>query len=463
MGKHVSLTFLGGAGTVTGSRFLIEHEGYRVLVDAGLFQGLRELRRRNWDPFPEAARLNAIVISHAHLDHVGYLPALVRQGYRGPVFATPDTIELAEIVLRDSAKLQEEDAAYASAKGFSKHAHPKALYTVEDVERALPLFVPTLFDERTDLPGAPTASIVLSRAGHILGSASVLVDIGGRRILFSGDLGRPGHPLLRPPSDPPTADVIVVESTYGNRDHPDGGLEQLAKAINRTIKRRGSVIIPAFAVDRTEVVLMGLRSLMDAGAVPHVPVFVDSPMALRALDVYRKALAGSPDVRPGLTLDDAFDPGDLRQAYTAEESKELNNPAMPSILISASGMATGGRILHHLRYMLPDARNTVVLVGYQAAGTRGRDLADGAEEIKIHGQMVPVNAEVAIVDGFSVHADADELVTWLSRSATPPNQVLVVHGEPESSDALVARIRRDLRWEAHAARQSEEVTLCTGE
>lgn len=455
-----TLTFLGGAGTVTGSKFLLRHAGGALLVEAGLFQGLRPLRRRNWEPLPvDPATLDAVVLTHAHLDHCGYLPALGRQGLDAPVLATRSTIRLAELVLRDSAKLQEEDAAFAARGGWSRHAQPEPLYTAADVERVLPRMREVPFGDR--VTAAPGTALTLRPAGHILGSATALVEVDGTRILFSGDLGRPGHPLLVDPAPPPAADVVVVESTYGDRRHGGGADEQLADVVRRTVDRGGVVLVPAFAVDRTEVLLMSLRRLLVAGAVPDVPVYVDSPMALGALRVYRQALVeGGTDIRPGIEDGLAvFERGNLHEVHTAAESRTLNDPGFPCIVVSASGMGTGGRVVHHLESLLPDPRNSVVLVGYQAVGTRGRDLAEGAGQLKMHGRYVRVRAEVAVVDGFSVHADADEVLAWLGSAPAPPRAVYVVHGEPAASAALAGRIRAELDWLAVTPWDGERVRL----
>ena len=455
-----TLQFLGATGTVTGSKFLLRTEQSRVLVDAGLFQGPRALRQRNWDPFPiDPATLDAVVVTHAHLDHCGYLPALAKQGLSSPVVATGSTAQLAELVLRDSAKLQEEDAEYAGRKGFSKHAKPAPLYDTRDVERALPLLRAVAFGDPAAL--APDVTLTLQPAGHVLGSSSALLEVDGRRLLFSGDLGRGNHPLLLPPPPPPAADVLVVESTYGNRHHPPGADDRLAAAIRRTVGRGGVVLIPAFAVDRTEVLLMTLRRLMVDGSVSRVPVYVDSPMALGALAIYRAAVAaGAPDIRPAAFDDPAtFDPGDLREVRSAQESMAINEPSHPCIIISASGMATGGRVVHHLKHLLPNPRNTVVLVGFQAEGTRGRDLAEGARQLKMHGRYIPVRAEVTSVEGFSVHADADELLAWLATTPRPPEAVYVVHGEVQAAATLAGRIRSELGWLAVTPRDAEVVRV----
>lgn len=454
----MSLTFLGAAGTVTGSKFLVGTDQTQILVDAGLFQGLKALRKRNWDRLGvPATTLEAVVISHAHLDHCGYLPALVRQGFNGPILMTADTAALAEIVLRDSAKLQMEDAKYASSRGYSKHHSPKPLYDADDVERTLPLIRTVEFN--TSVPVAAGVEVRLPPAGHILGSASPVLTAGAATLAFSGDLGRGNHPLLRPPPPPPSASAIVVESTYGDRAHPTHPEDALADAITRTAQRGGSVVIPAFAVDRTELLLLALEDLTRAGRIPRLPIFVDSPMALRGLDVYQAALMQAhADVRPDLPAD-LLSGADLHEAHSAAQSQALNEPAHPSIIISASGMASGGRVLHHLKAMLPDPRHSVLLVGYQAVGTRGRDLADGATQVKIHGEYIPVRAEVVDVEGFSVHADADELLGWLGSAPTQPQVVYVVHGEPSASAELARRIGAELGWLAVVARDGERVRV----
>jgi metallo-beta-lactamase family protein len=456
------LSFLGGAGTVTGSKTLLSRNGHRVLVDCGLFQGQRDLRRRNWQPLSVSAPdVEAVLLTHAHLDHSGYLPALVRRGFSGPVHLTRSTAALARIVLLDSAHLQEEDARYAREHGYSKHARPLPLYTADDVEAALRLMSPVEYGAPVPLPGGSTA--VFGRAGHILGSSTVHLDVpaASTSVLFSGDLGRPRHPVLRPPDPPPAARFVVLESTYGNRSHADEGLGELAAAIRRTVARGGSVIVPAFAVDRTEVVLHGLKQLVAAGEIPDVPVYVDSPMALRALAVYRQAITqGDDDVLPSLDArDDPFDPGHLVELHTPAESQAINSPPWPCVIVSASGMATGGRVLHHLEHLLPDPRNTVALVGFQAVGTRARDLAEGARHLKMHGRYVPVRAEVVEVQEFSVHADADELLAWLGASPQEPDACFVVHGEPDASATLAARIEAELGWLAVVPRAEERVRI----
>lgn len=454
------LTFLGAAGTVTGSRFHVESEGCGFLVDAGLYQGLSSLRRLNWQPSElPPADLAAVVVSHAHLDHCGYLPRLVKEGFRGRVMCTRETAQLVEIVLRDSAHLQEEDARFANASGFSRHRPALPLYDGGDVERTLELVEPLEYGE--DAVIGPGAHVVLRPAGHILGSSTVHLDVDGATAVFSGDLGRPTHPLLSPPSPPTAASTVVIESTYGDRTHPPPTVDALAVAIRRTVGRGGSVLIPAFAVDRTELVLLQLHRLVEAGVVPRVPVFVDSPMALATLEVYRAAIAaGSPQLRPeAAELLAAIDDLGVRAVRDAEGSMRLNQPRAPCIIISASGMATGGRVIHHLAHQLPDHRNCVVLTGYQAVGTRGRQLLDGARQVKIHGTYVPVRAEIVDDDTFSVHADADELVAWLASAPEPPRVAYVVHGEPDASHRLADRIGRDLDITAVVPRRGERVRL----
>ncbi|HWS57911.1 MAG TPA: MBL fold metallo-hydrolase [Actinotalea sp.] len=453
------LTFLGGTGTVTGSKFLVEHPGHRLLVDCGLYQGEREWRRRNWEPFPvDPASIDDVVLTHCHLDHCGYLPALVRAGFTGPIWMTEGTAALTAIVLRDSAHLNERDAEQARAGGWSRHDPPLPLYGVAEAEEAIGRFAQMPFGEATVLAG--DVRISLSRAGHVLGAASVLVASADGTMLFSGDLGRQTHPVLRAREDPPAARTVVLESTYGDRNHPepDGRPhEAFAGAIRRTVVRGGSVLVPAFAVDRTELVLQALSGMLRDGRIPPVPVYVDSPMALAALDVYRRGSL-RPELRTDVTAD-LVDLPRLHAARTPEESMALNSPHEPSIIVSASGMAAGGRAVHHLRHMAPDRRNTIVLTGYQAQGTRGRALLDGARELKIHGRYVPVRADVVSDEEFSVHADADELVGWLRGLPEPPETVYLVHGEADASRALGDRIRDELGWIVVVPRLGERVVL----
>jgi metallo-beta-lactamase family protein len=441
-----TLQFLGATGTVTGSRFLVRTNRATVLIDAGLFQGAKRDRLANWEPFPvDPATIDAVVLTHAHIDHSGWLPGLARDGFTGPVIATTATCELCQILLPDAAHLQEEQARFANERKFSKHHPALPLYTSDDADAAIALLHGVEFDEPVEVADGIIARFV--PAGHILGSASVHLTITDDELgeettttlLASGDLGRGNHPLLPGPGTPPASRTVLVESTYGDSIHPDDAeeIEGFAQVIRHTAKRGGIVLIPAFAVDRTEVLLTVLRDLMASGRVPDLSVYVDSPMALRVLDVYRSHLLGVGD-------DDIFEPGGgLHECPTVEDSKSLNELTAPSIIISASGMASGGRVLHHLARLLPDHRNSVVLCGFQAAGTRGRALADGARSIKMLGRYVPVRAEVSMLQSLSVHADADELHGWIGALPEEPDTVFVVHGEPDASAALASRLVDD--------------------
>jgi metallo-beta-lactamase family protein len=455
----MNLAFLGAAGTVTGSKFLLEAEDHRVLVDAGLFQGDRAWRRRNWEQLSvDPATIESVVVTHAHLDHCGYLPVLVREGFAGQVVCSPQTARLMAIVLRDAAHIQEEEARWARESRLSKHADPRPLFDTADAEAALTLLAPLEDGGTRDIGGG--LSVQLHHGGHILGSRFAGVSGHGARIVFSGDLGRPDHPLLRPPELPGSADYFVVESTYGDRRHAGHPTDELAAALTRTLGRGGVALLPAFAVDRTPLLLRVLRALVADGRVPDVPVYVDSPMALAALEVYRDAAAAhDPEFRPELLSDDdPFDPGRLKLVPGPVESERLNDPTHPCIVISASGMATGGRVLHHLEHQLPRSRNSVILTGYQVVGTRGRALSDGARQIKIHGRYIPVRAEVTDIRGFSAHADAGQAIDWL-RGSPQPRSVFVVHGEPESAAAFAETVHSELGWTAMAARYQERVRV----
>lgn len=455
-----SVTFLGGAGTVTGSRFLVEAGSARVLVDCGLYQGPRDLRQRNWDALSvDPGTIDAVLVTHAHIDHCGYLPVLVRDGFRGSISATASTAALLDIVLPDSGRLHEEEAAHAARHHWSRHDPPLPLYTEEDALAALERVVPVRFGATVEVADDVTATF--RPAGHILGSAAIELRTPTATMVFSGDLGRDEHPLLLPPEPAPTADLLVLESTYGDRVHeaPEAIVDRLAEAISATMRRGGTIIVPAFAVDRTEIVLDALEELTASGAVPRVPVFVDSPMALATLDVYRRAIAdGAADLRPDLA-GWALEHLDLRPAHTVEESKAIDASAYPSIVVSASGMAAGGRVLHHLARWLPDPRSTVLVVGYQAAGTRGRQLQEGSRSVKLLGSYVPVRAQVVDVSGMSAHADRDELVRWVGAAPEPPATVFVVHGEPDASDALADRIGTELDIAAVAPEVGERVLV----
>lgn len=458
------IQFLGAAGTVTGSRFLLTCDDTMVMVDAGLFQGLKELRLKNWNPLPiDPSQIDAVVLTHAHLDHCGYIPKLVKDGFAGKIHLTEFTGKLAEVVLLDSARIQTEDAKYAAKERFSKHNPPKALYEEPDAAKAVKQFA--VEDFRTRVQIAEQTFVTFYPSGHILGAAFVEVEFFGKRLLFTGDMGRQEHPLLISPDHIPAGkfDAIITESTYGDREHAPSTTD-FADAINNTIDRGGSVLIPAFAVDRTEVILIQLRELMEAGKIRRVPIYADSPMALKALAFYRKAIdEDSEEIRDEIVGQwknkDPFNPGTLIELMSVEESKSINEPPQPCIIISASGMATGGRVVHHLRNMLPNPKHTVMLVGFQAMGTRGRRLADGETEVKMHGVMVPVRAEIEQIQSFSVHADADELVNWLKTSSEAPGQVLVVHGEAGAAETFSDRIKSQLGWKSHAPHDGEAVTL----
>lgn len=450
--SEVTIAFLGAVDTVTGSRFLITGPRSKILIDCGLFQGAKADRKKNWEPFPiDVKTIDAVVLTHAHLDHCGYLPVLAKQGYANPIFSTRYTKLLAAIILRDSARLQMEDAKYAMKKGFSKHNPPLALYETKDAEKVLELFREVPFHERIEV--APEAFVTFYPSGHILGAGFLVVEMASKRFLFTADMGRNNHPLLSDPDAPPALAYVAVitESTYGDRKH-EAAPAVFADEINAAVARGGSILIPAFAVDRTEVILMALKELIIAKKIPSIPIYVDSPMALAALNYYREAIAtDSPEIRRGVSRkwanQDPFDTGKLMQALTTDESKAISEVVETSIIISASGMATGGRVVHHLARMLPDPKNTVILVGYQAAGSRGRSLEEGQGEIKIHGQFVPVRAHISKVGSFSVHADTDELMSWLSQ-AQKPFAAYVVHGEASGQEFLQKRLCDELHWNA---------------
>ncbi len=455
-----TLQFLGAVGTVTGSRFLVERASASVMVDAGLYQGHKELRLRNWE-IPaslDVERLDAVVLTHAHVDHCGYLPKLYAAGFRGAIYATAHTIALANIVLPDAGRLQEEDARHANKHQWSKHRPALPLFTEKDAMDVAELFRPVPFNRSFEIAGGLTAR--LQSAGHILGAASVeITDLNGRRLVFSGDLGRPTHPLLEAPACRPECDLLVLESTYGDRTHTDEGLDRFATLIRETIAQTGVVVIPAFAVDRTEIVLHVIQMLERSGAIPAVPVIVDSPMALAVLDVYRSALRNrDPQLRPELFVGgDPFVTAHLVEAHTVEESKDAVQRSDPRIIISASGMATGGRVLHHLAKHLPNPHATVILPGFQAQGTRGRAMADGIDQVKIHGAYIPVRAHVAAIDVFSAHADANDLVHW-AVGGSDPETTFLVHGEPDASNAL-KRTLAARRWNAVVPRLEERVLV----
>lgn len=416
-----------------------------ILLDSGLFQGLKQLRLRNWTPrVPDAAAIRAVILSHAHIDHVGYLPLLVRQGFRGPIYCTAGTADLVRILLPDCAHLQKEEAERANRDGYSKHRPALPLYTVQDAEAVVPLLQTRSYE--VAFPVGPDLTGVFRPAGHILGSAIVQLDIQRRRLVYSGDLGRGGRAMGAEPAPIVSADVLLLESTYGDRQHPGGGKQDLARVVNETARRGGALIIPAFAVDRTQEIIALLDQLEAEGAIPQLPVYLDSPLAIEATEIYARS--------GGLRVPERY-----RFARSPEESKALNDLHGPVIMISASGMATGGRVLHHLAMRLPDERTTVLLVGFQSAGTRGRLLADGAREVKMLGRVVPVRARIERLDALSAHADRDEIVRWLRGFTRPPGMTYLVHGEPSAAQALAALIIEELAWRVEVAADGEAVSL----
>lgn len=454
-----SLTFLGAAGTVTGSKHLLDTGRGRVLVDCGLFQGLKELRERNWQPLPTApSAIDALVLTHAHLDHCGYLPRLVAQGFRGRVFCTGGTKDLCGLVLPDSAHIQEEDAREANRRGYSKHHPALPLYTIDDAQRALLQLQPVGYDRPVSV--APGVEVEFINAGHLLGSAYARVTFDGKTVLFGGDLGRYGRPVLPDPVSIAEADVLLVESTYGDRLHdPDDDGRRLAEIITSAAGRGGKLIIPTFAVGRVEEVIYWIKKLEDEKRIPVMPVYVDSPMAAHALRFYeQRANELDPDMQPVARVARLYT-ARMTTISSPQQSMDLVASHKPSIVIASSGMATGGRVLHHLAATLHDPRTTVLFVGYQALGTRGRSLVDGAKVLRIQGQDVPVAARIERMDSMSAHADAGEIMRWLSGFKRPPATTYLVHGEPIALNALRARIDAKLKWPVHIAAHQERVEI----
>lgn len=451
----MKLTFLGAAGTVTGSKYLLESTGQRWLVDCGLFQGQKPLRLRNWERFPiDPKTLDAVLLTHAHIDHSGYLPLLVRKGFRGPIYCSSATADLCEILLPDSGYLQEKDAEFANRHGYSKHKPALPLYTERDARAALSHFKPLSIDEEHAL--GPHFSATLRRTGHILGACSVQVASGDLSIVFSGDLGRYDDPILHDPTPVRRADYLVVESTYGDRMHdridPAGGLGEI---VERTVARGGTVIIPAFAVGRAQSLLYWLRRLKDAGRLGNVPVFLDSPMAVDASELLCRHLQ-----------DHRLSEHECRTACgvatyvrTTEDSKALTANPVPKVIISASGMATGGRVLHHLKSYAPDPKNTILFAGFQAAGTRGAAMVSGTSSVRIHGDDIPVRAEVQNLSMFSAHADATEIVRWLRGFEHAPRMTFITHGEPAAAEALKQRTKQELGWACNIPKHLESIQL----
>ncbi len=441
----VNIRFLGAADTVTGSKFLVEHDGHRVLVDCGLFQGYKQLRLRNRAPLGmDPSQIDAVLLTHAHIDHSGYLPLLRLDGFRGQIHATPATRDLCHILLPDSGHLQEEDAAFANRHGFSKHQPALPLYTRQDAVNCLPM----IHAQAWHRPFAPAKGFKATFyiAGHILGASSLLLEVAGRRILFSGDLGRLDDLVMQPPEDAPAADTVLIESTYGDRSHPnDDILGELGDALQRVAARGGVAVLPVFAVGRAQAVLHAIAQLKQQGRIPvSLPVFLDSPMAVSTTELYLR--------HPHAHKLDSAELESLRHAAhmieTTEASKALGRHHGPMVILSASGMATGGRVLHHLALHLPNHRNMVILTGHQAEGTRGASLRDGSPSVRIHGQDVPVRAEVVNLKSASAHADREQLLRWLKTMPQAPNQVYVIHGERSASDALRCAIERQLGWRA---------------
>jgi metallo-beta-lactamase family protein len=458
-----SLTFLGAAGTVTGSQYLLEWDHHRVLVDCGMFQGLKSLRERNWARLPvHPASVQSVVLTHAHLDHCGLLPRLVSNGFGGRIFCTAGTSDLCKLVLPDAGRLQEEDAKRANRHRYSKHTPALPLFTERDAADTLDRMQPFGFER--PMPLAPGLEAEFINAGHLLGSAFVRMrrsNGSGGTIVFGGDLGRYARPVLPDPSPGVACDVLLVESTYGDREHPpDDDGAQLARIVNETAERQGRLIIPSFAIGRVEEVLYWLKKLEDSNRVPVLPVYVDSPMAVQALEYYKRhAHELDHDARPERGEVSAFGTERFHPAASSRASKQILASKGPAIVISASGMATGGRVLHHLAAALPDARNTVLFVGFQAAGTRGRRLIEGEKQVKMFGQFVPVNARVERLNAMSAHADASEIIRWLRTFPSAPVITYLVHGEPPAQLALKQRIERELGWNVHIPGHGERADV----
>lgn len=452
----MKLQFLGATGTVTGSKYLLEHKGRRILVDCGLFQGLKELRLRNWDPLPVAPdSIDAVVLTHAHVDHSGYVPLLIKRGFRGRIYCTKGTFDLCSILLPDSGYLHEADAERANRYGYTRHKPALPLYTEQEGRDALERFTVIDVDSALDLANGLT--LKLQRSGHILGSAFARFADGSTSIVFSGDLGRPHDPVMKAPAAIRQATYLVLESTYGDRLHADADpLEELGGIVRETAGRGGTVIIPAFAVGRTQSVLYYIHELKKARAIPDIPVYLDSPMAINAtrlLDAHRD------DHRLAAKLC-----GEVSRAahyvQTPEDSRALDGGhAMPAVIISASGMATGGRVLHHLKHFIGDARNTIAFTGFQAAGTRGARLIHGEDEIKIHGTMWPVRAQIEVLHNMSAHADYSEILEWLENFDRPPRRTFITHGEPEAASSLRMKIEDRLGWSVTVPEYLQKETL----
>ncbi len=448
-----TLSFYGATGTVTGSKYLLTAKGKRILVDCGLFQGFKHLRLRNWAPFPfDIHSLDAVVLTHAHIDHSGCLPLLAKQGYSGPIYCTDATRELCEIMLPDAAHLQEEEAEFANRHSFSKHAPALPLYTLADAKKCLSLFKHAAFDDPLKL--ADGLTVQWQRAGHILGSATLTFNIDDRKLVFSGDLGRPHDAVMKPPVPISAADWLVVESTYGNRKHDNTDpIEAIFKILQPTLQRGGVLVIPAFAVGRAQSILYYLYLLHRTGRIPNVPIYLNSPMAADATELFNRHgdehHLSKRDYQEMCQM--------VRIVNTPEESRHLNTLHGPMVIVSASGMATGGRVLHHIKQFGPDKRNTILFAGFQAAGTRGAKLTEGATEIKMFGEYVPIRAQVANLDCLSSHADYSEIVDWLRDVRIAPTQIYITHGEPAAADAMRIHIEESLGWRARVPEHQETV------
>ena len=452
----MKLTFLGATGTVTGSKYLVEVAGARILVDCGLFQGLKDLRRRNWAPLPvDPTSIDAVILTHAHLDHSGYIPLLVRNGFKGQIFCSRATQDLCGILLPDSGYLQEAEAERANRYSYSKHKPAQPLYTQSDAERSLRFFKAVSFGEEHRL--ADGVTFTMARSGHILGSAFITISDGAAKLVFSGDIGRSEDPVMKTPAEIREADFLVVESTYGDRLHRDTNPEaKLGRIIRETAARGGTVVIPAFAVGRTQSILYHIYQLQQTGEIPDLPVFLDSPMAINVTKLMQRHQADH-RLDPALCADVC---NAARYVTTPEESRSLDDgPGVPQVIISASGMATGGRVLHHLKHFVGDPRNTILFTGFQAAGTRGSRLVHGEDEIKIHGHMWPVRAEVDILHNMSAHADYSEILNWLGHFETPPKRTFITHGEPEAASSLRMKIENRLGWYVTVPDYLDEVDL----
>lgn len=451
----MKLTFLGAAGTVTGSKTLVNYKNKTILIDCGLFQGLKNLRLLNWIKFPfDVKKLEAVVLTHGHLDHSGALPLLIKQGFRGPIYATPSTIDLCEILLLDSAHLQEEEAQYANKHQTSRHTPALPLYTTDDVKKTLKLFKPLVFDQLLTLKSG--FSVRLRPAGHILGASSAEITAGGKTTLFSGDLGRSDDKIMLSPATIDHADCIVVESTYGDRLHEKADPEiKFAEIINRTVARGGIIVIPAFAVGRAQELLLAIYRMKKSGQIPDLPVFLNSPMAIDMTEIYQKHCS-----EHRLNKNECSGMGSVaKMVRTVEDSRALDSIRYPSIIVSASGMATGGRVLHHIKALGPDRRNTIVFAGFQAAGTRGARILSGEKTIRIYGEEVQIKAEVVSLEGMSAHADSEQIMEWLKTAPKAPKAVYLNHGEPIPSDMLRQRIEHELGWSAMAPLLGQSVEV----